>query len=390
MLNNLTYIVSMLLLALCDSVLAGEWYYQTNFSSHVEADSNKRLRNENEKGVVGAIARTDIKISNVTEISEFYVRGALRSVRYDGDDDRGVDTDDQLLYAGGRWNGERSQLTIDGEFTRQSSQFTELKDTGFLEDVNRRVDKELVVQYVYSLTEKAQVFLGGSYNETEFPNSIPVSLTEFTVEGINTGLVYNFNESNSVTFSAFHSEYEAETFISDVESNGTDIRYDRTINEQWSGYLGAGYRKSNFKNGIPGNIVREDDTGSLYEIGAMRESELSTFSIDISNSLEPSADGDVNERTELNFEYKRSFSDRFSGSFTLNWFEDESVNDDQEADREYWTLSLGANYRLTQNWYLTGLLRHRDQKTDTSSNTLDADSNAAIVGVRFKGNNNRI
>jgi|GEM_PF-3649547 len=373
-----------------NAVYAGEWYYQTTASSSLEADSNKRLRSEDEKGVLGVDSRVDIKLSNVTEISEVYVRGALRSVRYDGDDDRGVDTDDQLLYAGGRWDGERSQLTIDGEYLRQSSQFTELQDTGFLEDVNRRVDKSISTQYNYTVIEDTQVFAGASYSEVDFPNSIPVSLTEYSVESVNAGVVHNFDQLNYVTLSLFNSNYEADTFVSDVETNGGNIRYDKTFNELWNGYAQVGYRKSNFKNEVSGMTVRDDDTGTSYDVGATRQTQVSTMSVEVSNSLEPSADGDVNERTEVSFAYQRSHSDRFSSGVDVSWFEDESVNNDQDSDREYWTLTLGADYRLAQKWYLTGQLRHRDQKIDNDVNDTSADSDAVIIGIRYSGHKNRI
>jgi hypothetical protein len=369
---------------------AGEWYYQTTVTSDFVGDDNLRLRTEDEKGTVGADARVDIKLSNVTEISEVYVRGALRSVRYDGGDDRGADTDDQLLYAGGRWDGERSRLTIDGEFLRQSSLYTELEDTGFLEDTQRRVDKSINTQYNYTVIEDTQVFAGASYSEVDFPNETPVSLTEYSVESVNAGVVYNFDTLNYVTLSVFNANYEADTFVSDVETNGTTIRYDKTINELWRGYTQVGYRKSNFKNEELGMTVRDDDTGTSYDVGATRQSQVSTLSIEASNSLQPSADGDVSERTEVNLRYKRLFSDRFSSRIDLDWFEDESINNEQESDREYWTLSLGADYRLAQKWYLTSQVRHRDQKFDDDINSTDADSDAVIIGIRYSGQNNRI
>jgi len=272
---------------------------------------------------------------------------------------------------------------------RQSSQFTELQDTGFFEDVNRRVDKAVSSQYSYVLFEDTQVFLGGNYREVDFPNSIPVSLTEYDIKGVNAGIVHNFDERNYATLTVFHSDYEADTFTSDVETNGANVRYDKVINEKWKGHVGAGYRKSNFKNAPAGTLVRDDDTGTSYELGTIRESELSTFSIDLTNSLEPSADGDVNERTEVNLAYRRAISDRLSSRINLDWFEDEAVNS-QDADREFWTVSLGADYRLTRNWYLTGLARYRDQEIDSTTGSEDADSSAVLIGVRYKGNNNRL
>lgn len=371
-------------------VMADGWFYQTTFSSSLEADDNKRLRTDDEKGVVGANARVDIKLSNVTEISEVYVRGALRSVRYDGSEDRGIDTDDQLLYAGGRWNGERSQFSIDGEFLRQSSQLTELTDTGFFDDVDRRVTKSLAPQYSYVVFENTQAFVGLNYEEVDFPNSIPVNLTEYTVEGGNLGVIHTIDELNSVTASVFHSQYEADTFSNEVDTTGANIRYARTINELWNAYAQVGYRKSNFKNLISGVVVRDDDTGESYNIGATRQSELSTLNVSASNELQPSASGDVNERLTLNFDYNRSFSDYWVGIIDFIWLNNESVNNDgNDNDREYWQLTLGADYRITPTWTATARLRHREQNRDDISGSR-AESDAVILGIRYAGKNKRI
>ncbi len=379
-------------LLLVDYVQADGWFYQSTFSSTVEADDNRRLRRDDEKGVVGINARTDIKISNVTEISEVYVRGALSSVRYDGGDDRAIDSDDQLLFAGGQWNGERSQFSVDAEYLGRSTQLTELEDTGFLEVVDRRVDKSISPQYVYILNESLQLFVGGNYTEVDFPNSIPVNLTEYSVKGANAGAVYALDELNSITVSAFNSKYDADTFSNKVETTGANIRYDKTFTELWNGYAELGYRKSNFKNRQSGQVVRDDDTGESYQVGVTRNSEISELSLSASNELQPSADGDVNERTEINMDYKRSFTSRLTGSVNFNWFEDESINNDTEEDREYWSLSFNGDFRLTEQWYLTGQLRHREQKFDDDSNAgrSSAESDAVIIGVRFNGKNNRI
>ncbi len=377
---------------LLENAFADGWFYQSTFSSNVEADDNRRLRVDDEKGVVGVNARGDLKISHETEVSKVYVQGALSSVRYDGNDDRAVDSDDQLLYTGAEWIGERTRISIDGEYLRRSTQLTELEDTGFLEDVERRVDKSVSPEFVYVVTENTQAFVGANYSEVDFPNSTPVSLTEYTVKGVNAGIVYNLDPRNSVTISAFNSKYDADTFSNEVNTAGGNVRYDKTVNELWSGYAQVGYRKSNFKNRVMGNVVRDDDTGETYEFGVTRKTEVSEFNMSVSNELHPSADGDVNERLDLAMAYKKSLSPRTTASINFNWFEDESINNDIDEEREYWTLSLNGDFRLTEQWYITGQVRHREQKFDNSntSGSETAESDAVIIGVRFNGNNNRI
>ena len=391
--QQLFYLVTLVSLVLCiQSVKADGWFYQATLSSNVEADDNRRLRTDDEKGVVGINARGGLNLSHESEVSKIYVRGVLSSVRYDGGDDRAVDSDDQLLYTGAEWIGERSRFTIDGEYLRRSTQLTELEDTGFLEDVERREDISVSPQISYIISEKTQAFVGANYIEVDFPNATPVSLTEYSVQGANAGVVYNFDPHNSITVSAFTSEYDADTFSNEVNTTGGNVRYDKTVNELWSGYAQVGYRKSNFKNRVNGIDVRDDDSGESYEFGIMRVTDVSTLNLSVSNELQPSADGDVNERLDLGLSYSQSISPRLTAGVRFNWFEDESINNDAEEDREYWTLSFNGDFRLTEQWYITGQLRHREQMFDREgvSGSERAESDAVIIGVRFNGNKNRI
>ena len=371
--------------------LAGNWYYQTTISTQLEGDDNKRLRSSDEEGVVGVDVHGSVRLSRKTETSEVYVSGTLRSARYDGDDDGGLDTDDQLLYAGGRWIGERSEFSINGDFRRESSLITELEDTGLFADVERRVTKSISPQYMYQLFENTSFNVGFNYTDVEFPNSIPVSLTEYDYTSAYTGVTHNLTERSAISLSIFHSMYEASTFDNDIDTTGGNLRYDKIINEHWQMYTSAGYRESKFRNNVAGVNVRDDDTGALYEAGVTRQSETLRLQFDIRNELQPSASGNLNERTEYEFSVRKMFTERLSGRLNFLWLENESVNDDTDNnDREYWSVNIGGDYRLAPNWYLTGSYRHRDQEFDNSVNSSDADSDAIIFGIRYSGQETRI
>lgn len=367
-------------------VFAGNWFYQTTLSTQVEGDDNKRLRSSDEEGTVGVEVRGTLELSKKTETSDLYIRGALSSDRYDGDNDGGLDSDDQYLYAGGSWRGERSEFSVDGEFRRESSLLTELEDTGLFADVERRVTKSISPQFSYNLFEHTQVSGGVNYTDVEFPNAIPVSLTEYDFKSANIGVAHNITERSSVSLTVFHSIYEADTFDNDVDSTGANLRYSNIINEFWSVYGGVGYRESKFKNVVGGVTVRDDDTGALYEAGATRQSETSVLEFSVSNELQPSASGNVNERDEYRINYRRMFSERWSGGLNFLWLENQSVNSNNDGnDREYWSGELFGEYRLTPHWYLTGRYRHRDQEFDNAVNSSDAESDAVIFGIRYSG-----
>ena len=377
---------TLMLVMTAGPVFAGNWFYQTTLSSQVEADDNKRLQTSDEDSTVGVELRGTIELSKKTETSDVYVRGALSSDRYDGDEEGGLDTDDQYVYAGGRWRTERSEFSIDGEFRRESSLLTELEDTGFFGQVERRVTKSVTPQFEYALFENTQLIGGVSYEDVEFPNEVPAGLTEYDYSSANLGVSHNLSDRNAVSLTVFHSMYEADTFVSDFDTTGVNLRYTSIIDEFWSAYAGVGYRDSKFKNVVNGITVRDDDTGALYEAGAVRQSELSRLEFSLSNELQPSASGNVNERTEYEVKYRRSFTERFTGGLDFLWLENESVNSNNDNnDREYWSAEVIGEYRLTPNWYLTGRYRHRDQEFDNSVNSSDADSDAVIFGIRYSG-----
>jgi opacity protein-like surface antigen len=373
--------------------MADAWFYKPIFWTQGLGDTNRQLRSSDEKGTVGVNGRAGLELSRQSDTSDIYLRGILNSARYDGSEVRGRDYDNQLFYTGGNWRGERSNFTIDGNYLRQDTSVTELEDSGFVSSNDRRIDASIRSQYSYLLFEDTQVFIGGSYTDVEFPNVTPTNLTEYEVTGANGGISYSISELNSITLTTYYSDYEAQTFTSDVESIGGNVRYSRIFNEQWQAYLGLGYRKSNVKFiNTFGNIERDSETGETYELGVTYEqSEVDTFNFSVANELSPSSTGDVNERLAVRLDYLKQLSPRFNGVADFLWQETESVNaEDDSNNREYWQSSIGIDYRLTESWYLTSRYRHRFQEFVDRDNSSKADSDAILIGIRFGGKDKRI
>ena len=392
-------IINPLVLILCflfiypNVSIADAWFYKPLFWTQGLGDTNRNLRSNDEKGTTGISGRAGVELSRQSENTDIYVRGLLHSERYDGGDDRGRDFDNQLFYTGGSWQGERSNFSIDAEYLRRDTSVTELQDSGFIANDDRRIDASIASQYSYSLFEDTQVFVGASYIDVEFPNVTPVTLTEYEVIGANGGIVYSFDELNSITLSTYYSDYEAQTFTSDIESIGGDIRFNKIFNELWQAYAGFGYRKSNtkFTNGL-GQIERDSDTGATYEAGfTYVKSELDRFEFSVTDELQPSSSGTVNDRLEFRVDYIRQLAPRLNFVGDFLWLENKSVNDsDQSSNREYWQSLIGFDYSLTETWALTSRYRHRYQKFIDRDNSSKADSDAILIGVRFRGRDKRI
>jgi opacity protein-like surface antigen len=321
------------------------------------------------------------------------VRGILNSRRYDGGEERGRDTDDQLFYSGGSWRTERSQFSIDGDYLRQSTSITEFEDTGNVRSDERKITRSIRPRYSYSLFEDIRLFVGAGYRDVRFPNGDPVNFDEFDVISGNAGVTYIIDELNSFTMTGYYQDQEVHKSPDATESVGGAIRYNRTLNERWRTFAGFGYRKSNFKTANnTGNIERDSDTGPIYEGGITYEqSEVETFNFSVTRALEPSVRGNVNDRLTFRANYSKQLSPRLTGVAEFFWLENESVNDDNQSDnREAWRSNIGFNYKLTEKWSLTSRYRHRYQKYLDRDNSSGADSDAILFGIRFNGQEKRI
>lgn len=373
---------------------ADVWLYKPLFWTEGIGDDNRNLRTEDEKGSVGVVARAGVELTRkADDASEIYVRGVLNSRRYDGGEDRGRDTDDQLFRSGGSWQTERSQFSLDGDYLRQSTSITEFEDTGNVQSNERRITRAIRPRYSYSLFENTQIFVGAGYRDVRFPNGDPIGFQEFDVISGNAGVTYTINELNSLTFTGYYQDQTVHKSPNATESVGGAVRYNRTLNERWRTFAGFGYRKSNFKTTDNfGNIDRDSDTGPIYEGGITYEkSEVERFSFSVIQALEPSARGNVNDRLTFRANYRKRLSPRLTGVANFFWLENENVNDNDQSDnREAWRSSIGLDYRLTESWSLTGRYRHREQEFIDRANSSTAKSDAILFGVRFNGRDKRI
>jgi opacity protein-like surface antigen len=378
--------------------VSASWFYQTIITSSVEGDDNRRLLVNEDEGVVGAQIRSNFRLSQITETSRINFDGIWRSARFDGDaDDASLDADDQEIRADGEWNSERIQYSINGSFLRQNTAVTELEDTGAFADIARRVTKSINPEASYSLTQTTSLVIGAGYTDVEFPGIVPVGLTEFDTRFANFGVTHNIDARTQLSLTYAYSIFESENTAlldtgNDIDTSSLNFRIDRSWAETWQIFAGLGFRKSNFSTDDgSGDINRNDDTGLLYDFGVMREFETVSINFLANRQTEPSAIGTLNERTTFRLIANKDLSERLSLNMNLTWLENKSVDDlNNTNDREFWSSTLGASFRLTRNWFITGDYRHRDQKFDTFDGGADANSDAIIIGIRFNGNEKKI
>ena len=386
-------ILAFVLVLNIDLSFADVWLYKPIFSLQGIGDDNRNLDEDDEKGTAGFDARGGVQLTRQADASNFFIRGLLNSRRYDGGDDRGRDTDDQLFFSGANWETERSEFSVQGNYLRQSTSITEFEDTGRVRTDERRITRSVRPRYDYLISNNTRVFVAGGYTDVEFPSADPADFNEYDLVRASSGMAYSINELNTITFTGYWQDFDVKKSINETESVGGAIRLDRILSEQWNTYLGFGYRKSNFKFvNDNGATERDDDTGPVYEGGiSYQKSELDLFNFTVINTLQPSSEGNVNEQLRFNANYSRQLSPRLIGVVNGFWLENESVNNnDQDDNREAWRASVGLNYRLTESWFLTGRYRHRYQKFVDRDNSSGANSNAILIGIRLDGRNKRI
>lgn len=125
-----------------------------------------------------------------------------------------------------------------------------------------------------------------------------------------------------------------------------------------------------------------DESSSGLAINASIEQALETldWSVSYSRSLSPQADGDLNERDDLQVRLRQEFSQRLSGTLDGRYYEDGAVGDSGQNERKFFRLAAGLNWRLDRNWTLGGRYQFRRNENSVGD---AAESNAVFITLTY-------
>ena len=256
---------------------------------------------------------------------------------------------------------ERWSIYGNGRFLRDSTQDSQLLDTGIVGILEDRDRLTANIGTIYELTERSNFDLGYNYQKTkwEFPGSVDTQFHDFQLaysrraknERDTFSIIPQFTWGTADTYDAY-----------DITLSG---RWQRPISETlfWSFLLGVRNTQLNFTENDPLNRGDTNDWGGVADIWLEKRAERTTGRISFNNQLRTNNIAEVFNVARLLVNIDHRFSQRFGAGFRGGiWYSKQLQSTDQFSDdRWFFNVSPSLFYLLTEDFRLR-LLYSYDQQ----------------------------
>ncbi len=374
-------VISLVLLS--TNLNAAEWSGQYDVNTSVETSDNKRLRINDEESVSGAVISTSANIQARTERSETSARAQLSFKEFNRDDT--LDSDDQYFNLSNRYSWETSNLNLNAIYRRENTIFSEIEDSGLVSgsEKDRRETIVLSPSFEYFFSERNQITVGVTYNDVSFPGSDPISLASYEYWSVNGSWTHNVSDRFAILSNIFYSDFESDNFNNMTESTGINLGFYYANSETLNTSFTAGYQNSQFEDSNSDLRSTGSENGYLFEFDLNKEFYTSNFNLSLSRSLNPSSSGVVNQRDELELNYRRDFKHNLFANTNHIWLENESLDSDLDRnDREYYQGRMEFGWQMTPRWSISSLYRYTWQEFDINDDS--ADDNTISLNLRYR------
>ena len=337
---------------------AYNWEAEYGLSLTAGYDDNYRLTESNELETSSAGIRLFSSAEGETEISSLRIGASAGATNYS--ESEIDDSDFYGLSLDTSRSGERFTGSLGLSLESRSTAETERLDTGVIEDGNRET-VTVSPGISYAVNERNSMSLGLSAQDVSYDTE---SQTDFKNNAATLSWTYRLDETSNLTGSYNFSRYDPDSEDDETDTQSVGIGYGWSASEATSYVFSTGYT----------DVDRPDDSENGYNFAFSinhERDERNTFTFAVSNSYQPSGEGQVREENRLSLAWAHALSDR--AQFTLS---SSAVETD---DRDYFTIQAGANYSYTPQLNLAASFRHAMQESDFE----DASSNSVFFTLSY-------
>ena len=268
---------------------------------------------------------------------------------------------------------ERSQLSLAGNLTRDSTLESELIQTGVVTTRAQRTSRTLDPTWSYFITERDVINFGYSYLDVSYGNATTGGLLNYTEEDPSVVLTHAFSEKNKLNLSLSYSNYKSLNPVS-LATNTSQYRFtttsaqmgfSRELSETLSVSLMAGVHKTDssiisqdclfvFNICFPDPNLTEtnsSNTGSLFKLTLQKAFESSQITSELSRSLQPTADGGEVQTDRLLGGYNAKLSQTVSGSLNMSLYKTQASTGSRTSNNSrYYSISPALSWQITEWW----------------------------------------
>ena len=368
--------IAVLLTTLSAVTTAAGWVADFSLDANATYDDNFLMNDQDQESWIYTL-KPEASLIYASPVMTSELQTSLALKRYSEFDQ--FDSEDPAFDWKNSYQRERSTWSLDFGYSENSQRDLAEDDTGQF-DSNSIVETTYANSGVsYRITEKDDLGISLSLTERDYDQD---NFFENDNQTVSINWQRKVNQALSTTLTVSSSQYSAErASISNIETDyeratvGFIYRYSEGTTISGS----TGYFQSDSREviGQPAVLIVEtDNTGLLLNLSVDHKQQKNKWSLNLSRSLYPSSQGNVEERDSASGSFERELSGRSSAGISFTWHETSF----EAAGRESINISPYYHYRLTERLKLQTSYIFRSFDRQISE---EVESNRAKIGLRY-------
>lgn len=346
--------------------------------------------------------------------------------------DGSLDYYNQLFAMKNQYFTERSRFGLDAQYNLDSTLTTQADQAanfGFAFLRLPKTTRVLSPNWLYNLSEKTQLNLGYTYQDTAYKKTHTTATFPDSVAHTGSlGLTHQWNERLQLTGSAFYTDYaltnagrsvsqRVPTFFgpfflgnlpgsvhspsvtSTIITSGLTGGFNYQLTETFdiSASLGGQYNETASPaftrttttlpgtHGLPQSVQAQSNNtlAEVYSAKASKHFETSDLSLDYSRTISPNLQGSLITYETYAFNAQHKLTPKLSTSLSLSYSDRTfpSQAGQTNASSNYATASSSLNWQLDENWLISGSYQYA--KLNYTGSQLSADAHSVFFSINY-------
>ena len=376
------------------TALAADWAYDPKVTASYEYNDNLRLTDTpgQEIKVSGGSLDAQLLVQGETPRTLFQLTPRLRSTFYPGDEDQ--ETNDQFLRMMLKHKGERSESTLDANYSRVDTlgkyfPSAGVGDGGGLGDPghgdgvgrstsqNRETRLGVSPQFSFDVSERHGIEASAGYLDVSFEHHVEGDREDFSNIYGAVAYRYKMSPTRSLAVGAGISHFKQDgSAATDSETVGVEWSSKISETSQWFVRAGASRTES-------AGDSSSSDSGFAGGAGVRWSFEVTDIFFDLNRSVDPNASGRFVQRDQLRMHVARRLSPMTTIDLGGRFIRDGQTGSDITfEERQYAAGSIGVSWRMSREWSLGGSYTYVWREYESQPDP--AESNRVSLGITYE------
>lgn len=314
-------------------------------------ESNPQFSSTNEESISRVALTPSYSLSTVEGANQWTANLNLNIIRT-SKQSISQDRNDPSVNLGWTHNYEIGQFSVKGLFNTQSTQVSELTDSGLIQGDNTRKNRSVSASWTNNLSERTSLTFGSNTTNVSFTGIATSGLVNYLNESVSSGLSYIISEKLQTSISLSNSKYRTKN-TSNANSETNSISLGLTWNTAEKLNISASVGTSETKG--ENSPKNENWQASLT---AQYTTLRTNSSVSLSRSQSPSSAGSVNESNQISANWAYALSEKDNLAIGFSSVQNLTINSTKTTQysatytRELsvsWDFSLNAEHKARDN-----------------------------------------